>query len=324
MNKRAQSAATRPASVGHSRNTLARRLKIQHLVMLETVVRAGSLVAAARELHTSQPALSKAIHELESHFGRELFQRSRRGVEPTEFCRMLNRHAHAVLSQLRLMADEINGWNAGASGQVVVGSLIVASVILLPRALGHLRESAPDVSVEIQVGVNETMFDALSRGDIDVAVGLLPPQEVDPDLVHVPLYEEHLCAVVGRHHPLVGCKDLSPEALARAHWIVPTPGSEAMEPSLRFFDALGLARPTRVVESIAVLANVGLLAESEMIALMPLGLARHVERYGQVAILPLPLQPFGKVGYTLSRRRESSPALLRLIAALHEISKEGL
>ena len=87
-----------------------------------------------------------AARHLDEH---ALLVRTRRGVVPTEFGRMLHGHCQALLSELRLLADDLNAWNTGVSGQVIVGSLISASAQLLPQAVTRLRETAPDVVVEV-------------------------------------------------------------------------------------------------------------------------------------------------------------------------------
>ena len=117
----------------HSKLSLARRLKLQQLAIFEQVINTGSILGASRELHMTQPAVSKSIHELEGHFEQALFTRGKRGVRLTEFGELLQRHAEPLLAELRFLADDANAWKTGVSGQVVVGTLISASVLLLPK-----------------------------------------------------------------------------------------------------------------------------------------------------------------------------------------------
>jgi len=302
-----------------SKLSLARRLRLQQLAIFDKVVATGSLLAASRDLHMTQPALSKAVQELEEHLGQALFVRTRRGVELTDFGRMLHAHCGSMLAGLRLLADDLNAWKAGVSGQVIVGSLIVASARLLPKALVRLRAIAPDVVVEVRVGGNEAMFEALVRGELDVVVGLLPAQQNDPALEHMPLYDEMLCAVVGRHHPLASEVAPTLAQLEKYDWILPTHGSEAMLPTLRFFETLGMKRPVRVIESVSILTNLGLLIQSEMIGVMPFAVAKQFVQSGLLSVLPLGHgSGFGCIGYTLCKGRDPSPATERLLQALRE------
>ncbi|MCL4696776.1 MAG: LysR family transcriptional regulator, partial [Burkholderiaceae bacterium] len=158
--RRAAPAPTAVRAPDHTPRSLARRLRLQQFAIFEQVVEAGSILAASRELALTQPALSKAIHELEQHLGGALFARGKRGVALTEFGQLFERRAKALMSELRYMAEDINAWQSGSAGHVVVGSLIVASSTLLPKAILRLRAQAPGIVVTVRVGSNATLFPA--------------------------------------------------------------------------------------------------------------------------------------------------------------------
>src|SRR5438874_4771185 len=86
---------------------VAHRLKLRDLRLLDTVVRLRSMAKAARLLNISQPAVSKAISELEHVFGVRLVARNRQGIEPTEFGRALLDCGVAVFDDLRLAVKNI-------------------------------------------------------------------------------------------------------------------------------------------------------------------------------------------------------------------------
>ena len=308
------------AAMEHSKLSLARRLKLQQLAIFEKVVDTGSILAASRELHMTQPAVSKSIHELEGHFGQPLFTRSQRGVRLTEFGVLLQRHAQSLLAELRFLADDVNAWSSGVSGQVVVGTLISASARLLPKAVVRLRETAPNVIVAVRVGSNDVLFPELVRGQVDVVVGLLPTENLGPTLSHVALYDETLCAVVALHHPLAAETVIDPKTLQSLAWIVPTPESAARRSAQQYFEAAGLEMPKRIVESVSILTNLGLLLESSMVALMPHAVAEQFVRAGLLSILPLGVvSAFGRVGYTVCADRAPTAATQRLLQALAEV-----
>lgn len=307
----------------HSKLSLARRLKLQQLAIFEQVINTGSILGASRELHMTQPAVSKSIHELEGHFEQALFTRGKRGVRLTEFGELLQRHAEPLLAELRFLADDANAWKTGVSGQVVVGTLISASALLLPKAVVRLREMAPNVMVTVRVGSNDVLFPELARGRVDVVVGLLPQlpgESAAQGLIHEPLYSETLCAVVARQHPLALNTEIDVQQLQDMEWIVPTPESAARRSAQQFFEAAHLRMPLRIVESVSVLTNLGLLLESRMVALMPLTVAEQFVRSGLLSILPLGVvSSFGTIGYTLWTGRPPTAATQRLLSALQEI-----
>src|SRR6267378_8387395 len=77
------------------------RMKLQDLHVLMTVAQAGSMGKAARQLNTTQPAISRSIAELERALGVRLLDRSRQGIEPTAYGRALLGCGMAVFDELR-------------------------------------------------------------------------------------------------------------------------------------------------------------------------------------------------------------------------------
>ena len=79
---------------------IGRRMKLHDLHVLMTVVQAGSMNKAAALLHTTQPAISRSIAELEHAFGVRLLDRHQHGVEPTDYGRALLGCGAAVFDEL--------------------------------------------------------------------------------------------------------------------------------------------------------------------------------------------------------------------------------
>src|SRR5499433_331091 len=86
---------------------VGRRVKLHDLHVLMAVAQSGSMGKAARRLNTSQSAISRSIAELEHAFGVRLLDRSRQGVEPTEFGRALLDGGAAVFDGLRQAVKNI-------------------------------------------------------------------------------------------------------------------------------------------------------------------------------------------------------------------------
>src|SRR6202008_2794146 len=97
---------------------IGRRLKLQDLHVLMTVVQAGSMGKAAHRLNISQPAISRSIAEIEHSFGVRLLDRNRQGVEPTEYGRALLDCGVAVFDDLRQGVKKIEFLADPAAGEV--------------------------------------------------------------------------------------------------------------------------------------------------------------------------------------------------------------
>lgn len=314
----------------HSRLSLARRLRLQQLMIFEKVVEAGSILAASVELAMTQPAVSKSIHELEDQLGGLLFTRGKRGVTLTEFGSLFERHAKTLLAELRYLAEDLNASQSGTAGHVVVGTLITASATLLPEAIMRLRRAAPDVVVTVRVGPNSLLFPSLARGELDVVVGVLPRaasaglrKSERARLAHAPLFAEALRIVVGSQHALARKRKVPLAELHALEWIVPTQDSVAY-PSVRaFFEGAGLALPGRLIESVSILTNLALLTSGPMVALMPQSAAERFVQAGLLAILPFDgLDPYSDVGYTVRSDRPPTAATERFLAALRDAGRK--
>ncbi|MCC6869304.1 MAG: LysR family transcriptional regulator [Burkholderiales bacterium] len=311
--------------------SLVRSLKLHQLAVFDKVAESGSVIAASRELAMSQPAVSKSLHELERYLGEPLFVRGNRGVTLTPFGGALEYHAKAMLAELRRLGDGIDAWKTGGSGRVAVGSLLTASATLLPETIVRLHEETPDVTVEVHVGTNASLFPALGRGDLDIVIGFVPElnglavrRDERVQLVHSTLYDEELCVFADRGHALARRRKLTLRELHALEWILPTPDSVAYRTACAMFAKEGLELPRRVVYSVSVLANVGLLTRRPMVALMPRSAVEPFVGLGAVGLLPLgALGAFGTVGYTLRADREARGALQRFIVALEEVTREG-
>jgi DNA-binding transcriptional LysR family regulator len=100
---------------------IGRRLKLQDLHVLLTVVQAGSMGKAAERLNTVQPAISRSIAELEHALGVRLLDRHRQGVEPTEYGRALLDRGVAVFDELRQAVKNIEFLADPTAGEVRIG-----------------------------------------------------------------------------------------------------------------------------------------------------------------------------------------------------------
>src|ERR1051325_10340945 len=110
-----------------------RRLKLRDLDILMAVIDTGSMGKAAGRLNISQPAVSKAIVELEDALGVPLVDRSRRGVVPTPYGLALGKRSTAIFNDLRQGVQDIDFLADPTKGEVRIGTTEpVASTIILP------------------------------------------------------------------------------------------------------------------------------------------------------------------------------------------------
>lgn len=312
-------------AVKYTDNSIARKLKFHQLLVFDQVVQSGSMLRAAQTLNLTQPAVTKVIHDLEDYFDEPLLIRGNRGVTPTELGELVLRRAKSLLAELRSLTDEVNAFQEGTSGHVAVGTLISASVSLLPKSIRLLKQSAPGVMVSLRVGQMDQLFPALAVGDLDLVVGRIPDdwqwRDEASSLTIVPLYSEELCVVAGADHPLHGESELGLSALWGYPWVLPTQDSLIRRSADRLFAESGLSRPENVVESLSILTNMALMQDQQTIALMPQEAARPFTEAGILKSIDLgvPLV-FGDIGCFFASGRELGPAARLFRECLERIS----
>ena len=315
-------------SLPHTALALARKLKFHQLQVFDRVLETGSLVRAANETGLTQPAVSKIVHELEATFGAPLFLRSNRGMQPTEFGELLGRRVKSLMAELRYLTDEVNAFGSGASGHVIVGTLISASAELLPRTIAQLKARAPGVLVSVREAAMTQLFPALASGDLDIVVGRLPERALPLAnafaLTHQVLFRESLCVVGGAKHWVRAPRRVSLARLREGAWILPVPESPSRLAAERLFHEAGLPLPQDVVESLSVLTNIGLMLDSPRVGLMPRAAATRFVDSGLLRVLA-DTEPgsFGDVGYSLRADKQPSPACERFIACLREVCERA-
>jgi LysR family transcriptional activator of nhaA len=118
-------------------------LNYHHLLYFWHVARLGSVSAAARELHVTQPTVSAQIRSLEEQIGEKLFRRAGRGLALTETGRLAFRYAEEIFTLGRELVDSLSGRPTGGPVRFNVG---VADVV--PKLVAHRLLSAASASSE--------------------------------------------------------------------------------------------------------------------------------------------------------------------------------
>lgn len=134
----------------------------------------GSLLGAARALNASQPTIGRHIVELETQLGVVLFERTGRGLLPTETALRLAESARAMQAGADQLARSVSGAEAGVSGTVRITASQPVACMLLPPLLARMRIALPEVQVEL-VASNEVTN--LLRREADIALRMVQPTQ---------------------------------------------------------------------------------------------------------------------------------------------------
>ncbi|WP_321915111.1 MULTISPECIES: LysR family transcriptional regulator [unclassified Paraburkholderia] len=184
------------------------------------VVESGSMAEAARRVGVTPAAIAQQIQTLERELGVALVMRAGRTVIPTEAGQRVVERARSLVrgfDELKALAQEQE-----MGGELRVGTITSALLSVLPDVLARFAAAFPQVKLLIRAGTSTELFEALQRGELDVAICLHPAFALPKS------YDWHLL----REEPIVV---LAPAKLAR------TDPHELLrrEPFIRYDRALG-------------------------------------------------------------------------------------
>lgn len=245
---------------------LARQLKMGELRVFVAVLEHRSFRKACAVVHLSQPAVTKTIASLEETLGVKLFDRHANGVEPTAHGLSFAPRAIAIFEELRRAAQDLTIVSSGAKGALRVGTVPMPAIPFLPIAIKRLVDVHPNVFVSVVESIESDLLDRLRKRDIELAILRLSLFDPDEDLQVATLFEEKLCVVASRDHPLATRTDLTWPELLEERWVMPPPDCYFFEHVLRTLDRLGLALPRHVVESFSIHIQFGMVLHGAMLS----------------------------------------------------------
>jgi len=138
------------------------------------VVEHGSLTAAARALHSSQPTLSRQIATLEASVGAPLFERTARRLVPSAAARAMAEPAARMLAAAQACAHAAAAPVQDLAGSVRLTASQVVSAHVLPPILVRLAQRHPEIQIEL---VASDTLDNLLEREADIAVRMVQPTQ---------------------------------------------------------------------------------------------------------------------------------------------------
>lgn len=242
-------------------------MKDYQLKALLQVVDAGSIRAAARAFGVSQPAVTKAIRELEAEVDAPLVHRSSRGVELTECGRQLTIRARLVQAQLAMARQDIRQLQGGQQASVAVSVTPVVFMGALPEVLREFQRAMPQAQVRLFEGLMPLALPQLREGFVDFAVAAAVEDSLDSDLELEPIAPIPMMVACRPGHPLAGATTW--EALVDAEWLVHrAPGSHHTVLFERFVRQ-GLPVPQRLIEANTFGVSWSLMTRSDLLLMLP-------------------------------------------------------
>ena len=286
------------------------RISSRQVILLNALGLHGNLRRAAEAMHTTQPAATALLKQLEETLKVSLFERHSRGMRPTPCGEVMIRYARSVMHDYEHAGDEIAALTSGAAGLVRVGSVMGAVPTPLTPSLSAFKAANPRVRIAIQVDTSDLLIPALLAGDLDVALGRLPDQFENAGL-EIELFEkgEPMSVVARPGHPLFEARAVALADLVGLTWVLHPSGSPMRSRVESALQAASVTTALDIVETASILATTAMLERTDMISIVPLEVARHYSRYGLLGILPVELPvAMANLGIITRKSKDLSPA----------------
>lgn len=304
-----------------SSDRIGRRLKLQNLHVLLTVVQAGSMVKAAERLHTGQPNISRSISELEHTLGVRLLERHRRGVEPTEYGRALLEGGTIVFDGLRQAVKKIEFLADPTAGEVRIGSTPLLASTFVSAVMDQLSQRHPAVTFTLTTGYVETLYRELSERNVDLLISRKFGSIADERLAFDFLFDDWSVVATGRGSPWLRRRNITLAELADERWVLPPRGSNIEWVAMDAFRTGRLDYPRTIVVTDSPHVRMSLLETGRYLTIFPASALRF-SAFPEIKVLPVEL-PKSRVpnGVVTLKERALNPVAHLFIEEAREAAR---
>lgn len=298
---------------------LRSNLKLRHLQLLVTLDEMRHIGKVANYLNVTQPAISKTLADFEEGLNIKLFDRTTRGMLPTEAGVCLVKYAKKILNEIASARDDLVAISEGRATRIAIGLLPAVSLSILPNFIARVENEMVSTSINAREGSSDVLISLLRTGELDVMIGNLAAKPLGIEFRTKHLYKDPIVVVVKKGHPLVTKQDLVWTDLSEFPMVLPPEFATTRIVIEEFLLCHQVNLSKRYVESLSTLTNIGVLLATESIGFLSFQLADYFKKANLVDILPLRMKniyiDIGLVWYT---ERTLTPSQLNIISMLED------
>ena len=157
---------------------------------------------AADRCNVSQPALTRAIQQLEHELGGPLFHRERGNTHLSELGRMMQPYLQTIHDQTMAAREQAKAIRKLDKATLTIGTMCTIGPNLIADLLIRFSAAHPEVEVQVVDAGGPQMIEKLEKGELEIAVVGMP--EELPDTLHqLPIFEENFVILLPPNHRLV-------------------------------------------------------------------------------------------------------------------------
>ena len=206
-----------PAAEEEAGSMPRRGLNLRQIEVFRAIMLAGSVSAAGRMLHVSQPAISRMLALSEDRLGFKLFERQRTRLFPTAEARRLYAEVEGLYRGVERVNDLARNLARSGAGSLRIVASASYGERLVPMALQRLVPRNPGAHVSLRHVTYDEMADRFLTGDADIGISMTPPDH--GNLKAVELGRDALVCLLPASHPAARKRALGPQDLAGTAWV---------------------------------------------------------------------------------------------------------
>jgi LysR family transcriptional regulator for metE and metH len=238
-----------------------RELTIRQLRALAAAAKHGSVTAAARQLHLTQPAVTLQIRNLQELAGLPLIQRTSDGMLLTDAGREVLNLSERIEAAMTACETSLEMMTGKTAGRISIGA-VSTSKYFVPFMISGFSRLHPNIEVTLSIGNRQEIGQALQGYDLDIAIMGRPPADIDMD-VH--LIGDHPHVIIApTAHRLARKSRIALNELAGETFLTREPGSgtrglmEQLFETARIRPVMGMAMSSNETIKQAVIAGLGI------------------------------------------------------------------
>lgn len=294
-------------------------MTLTELKFIVSVARERNFRRAAEKCFVTQPALSLGIKKLEDELGLLIFERGRNEVAVTEVGEKIIEQANRVLEEADRIKELAAQGNDQLVGPIKLGVIYSTGPYLLPEIIPVLRETAPQMPLDVEENLTANLEIQLKSGMIDAAIIALPFDI--PGIRVQPLYDESFVVAVPVQHPWAKRKAISAEELSNEKVLLLNSGHCFSNQVVQACPQLSRKGEVMQGNSLETVRN--MVASNLGITVLPCSAV--IERYSNPLVKVVPFQsppPIRRIALAWRKSYGREQAIEKIVEAIEQINSD--
>jgi DNA-binding transcriptional LysR family regulator len=295
---------------------IKRRLKLRDLDILMAVINSGSMGKAAKQLNISQPAISKAIIELEDALGVRLVDRGRRGIEPTPYGVALQKRGISIFNDLRQGVQDVDFLTDPSKGEIRLGTTEPVLTAIAAPVINGLCRKHPQMNFHIVAGDTASLYQDVANRNIELAICRMIGRLPDDAEAEV-LFRDSVTIMTAASNPLTRRRNLTLADLMQEPWLLFPYDSFFGSMIGEIFRKNGVDPPRLTISTLSVQAQNEFLATGRFLTVLPSFVLKVPGAHPPLKAVPVTLSnPPAPIGLITPKNRTLTPVVQLFIEGI--------